>query len=331
MLRDSHSKNSPRDTYIVEQLPDSVHEFLLIRKLNQSLRQRLYKSLPEELIHAPRNPYVNNDRKPKRKAAIKANEKLKTQIFKINTPKKTFKHGWLEADQMEESLILIPNPELPYQEHDVSSSHTPTNSMTETTTLSAPSDSDSTSEDLAWDASPEQITLQDAFIKETPNPWASTPFVESSQHSVIPPAFPRNRMNATSYTPLSRSNAFRHSRRNDAFLATPLDQPPIPFPVSPARSYSSPYDSTRRSRIPLPVHPSQVILSEVTDISLLPQSNQDPETSQPRRSTRTSVRPQFYGVNSTAVHATRRRREAREMEETTTQACASKGRPDAST
>ena len=74
MLRDSHSKTSPRDTYIVDEIPTEEDEmFILIRKLKNQIRPRLYKALPEELIHCPANYSATdqnqNPAKTKRKAA----------------------------------------------------------------------------------------------------------------------------------------------------------------------------------------------------------------------------------------------------------------------
>ena len=52
MIRNQRSKNQARETFIVEILPSVDQKFILIRKLNNSLRPRLYKALPGELIPA---------------------------------------------------------------------------------------------------------------------------------------------------------------------------------------------------------------------------------------------------------------------------------------
>ena len=53
MLREYVLKNSPRETYSIDEIPQDEDQFILIRKLKQSIRPRLYKVLPDELIHIP--------------------------------------------------------------------------------------------------------------------------------------------------------------------------------------------------------------------------------------------------------------------------------------
>ena len=86
MLRDFKSKTKPRETFIIEKLADdNESEHLLIRKLNQSLRPKLYKILPDELI--PTETKVMHSPRPQRKSKHDANVKIKACVNVIN-PKK---------------------------------------------------------------------------------------------------------------------------------------------------------------------------------------------------------------------------------------------------
>ena len=119
---------------------------------------------------------------------------------------------------------------------------------------------------------------------------------------MIPPAFPRNRHNAFSQQPLTRSNAFCKPPSNQAFVLTP----PQPYPYQ------------RPSRIPLPTSPSAVYLSLVSDVSLLLPLVPDTDSHQNlnpnlRRSTRLSNRPNFLGID----HPERGGRERGEAKEET--------------
>ena len=59
MMRENKFKNSPRDTYIVKDLPSGLSDkYILIRKITKSLRPRLYQVLPDEIIHSPFSPTI---------------------------------------------------------------------------------------------------------------------------------------------------------------------------------------------------------------------------------------------------------------------------------
>ena len=100
LLREGSSKTKPRETYIIENLPQLPSKFILIRKLSQTLRPKLYKALPEELILMP--VVKANDEIPrKRQAALDAKKKIKNCLNSITMPTRTkIKHGWIEEDQL---------------------------------------------------------------------------------------------------------------------------------------------------------------------------------------------------------------------------------------
>ena len=140
---------------------------------------------------------------------------------------------------------------------------------------------------MAWDNSPDQYTLSTS--PHSPQAWSLQPFIPGPKPNV-PPAFPRNRLCAFSQPPVSRNHAFRTPQSNQAFVTTPT-----PPPFAPARS-----------RIPLPISPSQVDLQHVGDFSnVLPPL--------PRRSSRISYRPVFYGSSSS--RASLRSQEEEEKDE----------------
>ena len=97
LIREGSSKNKPRDTFIVDSIPAN-DKFILIRKLSNTLRPKLYRALPQELIlqSAPDIPPL---KMPKRKAAIEADAKIHNSLYEIKCSKTIFKHGWREEDQ----------------------------------------------------------------------------------------------------------------------------------------------------------------------------------------------------------------------------------------
>ena len=283
LLRDVHSKSSPRDTFIVEELPREDSKFLLIRKLKQQLRPRLYRALPDELIHSPATPVQSDSPNPgrkKRKAALIAREKIQSMMNIKSLPQKCkqtkFKPGWRESDQ-EDDLYL---PIIPYHNsEDEDYDPTSNSSSRRDSDASITSSASLTSEDeLDWDPTPEQITIQSATYDASPqNPSQ----VSTKKINVIPPPFTRNRIPAFTRPPLRRQPAFRSVHPNHAFVAIPQTlTDPVPPPTP-----------KKRSRIPLPTSPSKVVLNQVNDISFLPRlqggGNHTPDL---RRSARISSR-----------------------------------------
>ena len=181
LLRNSLSKNCPRDTYIIE---DKVQEtdctYYLIRKVQTRLNQRLYKVLPDEIVLAPsQKPYPKQDssnidlvtsdeentpnsgqqtksvvtrRRSTRKAAIQASEKISALNRVSKQPRNPFKYGWRSEDQLSEvdDFIILDDPS--YQDSD--SSVGATNSQTSNSDESHSNHSFSSEddlEDLQWD------------------------------------------------------------------------------------------------------------------------------------------------------------------------------------
>ena len=213
MLRDTHSKTSPREIFIVDELPADDSKFLLIRKLKDQIRSRLYRNLPEELFHSPvatDNTPPDNTHRPTRKASTVAREKIKTMVSSVKkgrSKSKTtpFKHGWNESDQ-EEMDEFIPIAYL----HEANPIESDANSTSNSSSLAMPRPSESSScfgtseeEDL-WDNSADQITLQastagnDHFPNHTSHPLQN-----------LPPPFSRNRIPAFTRPALRRQHAFR--------------------------------------------------------------------------------------------------------------------------
>ena len=148
-LRNAKDKLSPRDLFIVEkvvQTNDTHHYY--IRKLQTSLRPRLYKVLPDEIILSPQHlhpeaqkqiisgndssksksddatlnstqPSLSKEKpedkvqRPKRKAAIAAREKWNHPINSLQA-RKFNTHGWNTEDQDsdEDDFIITFNSEI---------------------------------------------------------------------------------------------------------------------------------------------------------------------------------------------------------------------------
>ena len=274
LLREGLTKTKPRETFIVDTLPSEEQDFILIRKLTQSLRPKLYKALPEELILSP-TPKTDERSLPRRHAAIKADSKIKHCVSRIYPAKKSiFKHGWNETDQiMETDDLMIPFHQ-PDPEHSTS--------LPDPQSRSPGSRSDasnSSMQDLTWDDAPCQYDLSETFDSDvnTPDPSpfpTSTSFPRTDCAPVLP--FIRTRLFGSSDQALSRTPAFRLHRSDQAFLTTPQPSSLLPLPMPP----------TKKSRIPTPRSPSRIALQDVADFSNvlhLP----DP----PRRSSRISRLP----------------------------------------
>ena len=300
LLRDYKSKNMPRELFIIEdQTEERGKTYFLIRKLNKSLRARLYRALPDELISAPGQDYktpetdeITGHSRPRRQAALKANERIRSCVNSLSLAKKP-KHGWNVDDQIlyEDHISHLSLGSAGSQDHKTtSSSITSEDSSTDSENahhvgVSSPLPHVDDGPELSWDESPEQYRLQevgsapiDESVPPLPQPLSSTPM--ELQMNVLPDTIhlprQRNRRQATSEFELSRSDAFRLSQPslNQGFLHCP---------------YTS---SNSLSRIPTPSTPSQVNLDQVCDVSLALQS-----VDNSIRSNRRSVsQPQNYRV-----------------------------------
>ena len=259
MLRESRSKTNPRETFIVEQLPTENQPYVLIRKLRNSLRSRLYKALQDELIHVNPAQAKSHANRQRRKAAIEADKKINQAVSLIQTRKPNFKHGWIESDQCFVEDLEPPtystyslareDPDSDLDSTDTSQSPSSETSSPASHLLNLNPPQDYTSEDeMTWDSSPEQYNLT-STVSNQPDAWSSAPFVPP--HVTLPPAFPRDRTYAFTQPPLTRRNAFRLPRLNHAFNSTPANTP---------RSLS-------KSRIPLPTSTRDVNLNQVSDVS----------------------------------------------------------------
>ena len=221
----------------------------------------------------------HTDVKTERKAAIKAKNNLKNMIYAVKPKRSPFRHGWEEIDQ-DFSLDIVPfssHGQDIQLEESTSNSTSPSTTPPSSPAVSVNSSTNLTSEDeeMAWDTSPEQYQLT---IQKSLNAWSSPPFVPQPSSAVIPPAFPRKRINAVSYQPLTRRNAFR---------APPADAPNNhPDPSSP---------HGRPTRIPVPVSPSQVDFTLVSDLSNVLPTLGMPQHA-PRRSSRIRTPPVYLSA-----------------------------------
>ena len=296
MLRDSHSKTSPRETFIVDEIPiDDDGKFILIRKLKNQIRPRLYKALPDELIHSPTSMQLQSRKQNKRKAAIAAQSKIKSMMLIKSKPQKQtlkFKHGWKECDQEDIQDMQIPHFLLDTDQENINpiphplilgSPNSPVRSTISSTT------EEDWEDDLAWDESPDQISLQSAVY---------TPTQEAEIDTVtLPPPFTRNRLPAVSRPPLTRQPAFRIHQKERRLLQQPQT------PTNTSLPQRTPIPPRKKSCIPRPASPSNVLTNQVNDISLLPNPE---DLSLPvvpvRRSTRLSRRQAlndpFHTTNS---------------------------------
>ena len=292
LIREGASKNKPRETFIVDTLPSTTSKFILIRKLSQTLRPKLYQVLPEEIIHAP-SVNMNPPDSSRRQAAITANSRLKNCFQVTSGIKKKFKYGWTEDDQIDMFELFTPLPSctscLPAplnttHEHDDQDPTTPNRSNSLSSTDSCTSAE--SKRDLSWDDTPSQYTLspdgsQRPFLPSDTHRFTSTPFPIVREEDI--PAFTRSRLFASSDSTVARTPAFRYPQSDQAFISSPQH-------LLPATNTAP----TRRSRIPTPCSPSRVKTTQVADVSqVLPQLNL------PRQSSRSSQRPDRYGSSST--------------------------------
>ena len=141
--------------------------------MNDQLRNRLYRALPEELVAAPATKANSNDAeyqmltksgRPLRQAARKAHGIELVQPDGVK--KKLLTHGWIPEDQNYEPeyIHIMTTPEDPVSP-DKCSSTNPTPSDT------TPEDShyeDNADQELDWDCSPQQIELVPPTHEEVP-------------------------------------------------------------------------------------------------------------------------------------------------------------------
>ena len=262
-LRNAMDKNTPRELFIIEEFVESEDTaYYLIRKLQNTLNSRLYKVLPDEIIPAP--VPATTDSRPKRHAAQEARKKIAATVNTVYQVKKKSKHGWLTEDQNSEDDAPYPQidyPELPSTPNSNTSSSTL--SPTPNTSHSEPQDSlpcSSDEDEYNWDSSPEQYRLQE-----------EPPIEQQHQKNPPLPINTRPRLPGTSETLVTRSNAFR--------------RPNLP-PPAPRKS--------RKSRIPQPTSPTQVVTTSVNDVSIAVSKINTmifSSNSRPRRST---PQPQNY-------------------------------------
>ena len=301
-LRNSKDKNHPRELYIVEDFQD---EYILVRKLNNKLRNRLYRARPQELIPAPtvEKPQCENiiqyeeqdlpdtqkeatlttkAGRPLRKAARKAHG-----LLNITTPekKKIHTHGWCEEDQNCEDIFYVPiHDDEPNVTSDVDSSTGDTSPAdTKFNTLTTDSD-----EDMTWDSSPIQYQLTESTVTYTPTTKASE----------LPQRLnPLSRRMATSEQELNRSDAFRYPQ-------DPRIPPPFP------RNAPSSKPVRRSSRIPKPSSPSSIDLSQVADFTgVLPVPSTPEAPAKPRRTRRLDYHALHYSGERREGEERRRPRE----------------------
>ena len=293
MLRGGLSKNTPRETYIIDSMPSNGNQLILVRKLSNSLRPKLYQARPDELIHHPSTD-PSFSKTPKRKAAVKANAKIKNCLHNVSLVKSKFKHGWIEDDQPLEfdDFTLVQTTQVASGSLDLSDHihPLPNPNQRSRSSSSGSNGSDNSSQDLAWDDTPSQYTLTPPPSVITTEPPispipSSTPFLNAEPVSI--PPFTRSRLFASTDPAISRTPAFRNCRSNQAFLISPQTDSPNVLPRAP----------TKKSRIPLPLSPSTVDSNQVQDLSVVL-----PALPPLRRSTRPSLRPDYYGTSAPYKH-----------------------------
>ena len=305
LLRDHKSKNSPRSLYIVNSLPSEETDwYILIRKLGQSLRLRVYKAKPEELIHSPTTPLTSKHKRREnqpREAAIHARAKMQSSISKVKHHRLKSKYGWKEEDQFDDLDFIRPIPDTDISPNSSYSCNmtTPSPMRTSTSENAESIQSDDSSDDLFWDTSPAQYLLQSS-PQETPEDPDTLPDLMSLQlqppedHPSTSTPNTRSRALATSAPTLRRTNAFRSPHPDHAFIGTP----------SPTQEENPIMMAPRKSRIPKPFSPSQVQMYAVNDLSHLPHvSNLNPPL---RRSSRIKSRT-FYRRETTTTNSYQQR------------------------
>ena len=281
-IRNSLDKNNPREVYVVEKINlnnDNIE--LLIRKFQSTLRPKLYRALPDELIHVPHKNHSNKqdqdinqsevqlddttpgdsgdpltealNTRPKRRAALKARTKWKSQINSIRKKRSTV-HGWNSDDQMsEDDWIISYNPTpTAREEFEVSSSQNTTSADDSNSSpvhhsfmqeeqvhsdYSLELEGNTSNCDMSWDLSPEQFYLEEQYLEEnlhhalqprelfsstavTENLCSVDLPIQETHETLDPPS--RHRLMATSEFTVSRSNAFRtRDNLDDALITSP--------------------------------------------------------------------------------------------------------------
>ena len=302
LLRDHKSKNSPRSLYIVDSLPSEETDwYILIRKLGQSLRSRVYKAKPEELIHSPNTPLtpkrtLRRENQP-REAAIKARVKMQSSISKVENHNLKSKYGWKEEDQFDDLDFIRPIPDTNISPNSSYSCNMTTPSPTRTSTPENTESiqSDDSYDDLFWDTSPAQYLLQ-SRPQETPEDPLMSLQLQPPEDNYPSTSTPhtRSRTLAISAPTLRRTNAFRSPHPDHAFIRTP----------SPTQEENPIVMAPRKSRIPKPFSPSQVQMHAVNDLSHLPHvSNLNTPL---RRSSRIKSRT-FYRRGTTTTNSYQQR------------------------
>ena len=253
LLRNTCNKNNPRETYIVEDTNITHRGYVLIRKLGNKLRNKLYNVHPDEIILAPisqKNTHSEQSDgniqlktrsgRPLRCAAM--NKSYDTKTLSRNQRTYTCKHGWIPEDQNYESDFYIISSEetadmIVEEDYATSEEPSPDTSITLQDTVSGESTEvqDLEESELSLDESPEQYLFSYHSAASDSHPSNLSQDQERSQDTHVQPY---TRRLAVSERPLVRSDAFRRQ-------------------LAPSR----------RSRIPLPTSPSQVNLREVSDIT----------------------------------------------------------------
>ena len=297
-LRSGKDKNTPRELYIIE---DKDEKHFLIRKMNNRLRDRLYRALPDELILAPdshdNNSAITPAGRPLRHAARKAHGLL--TLNQLPARKKIL-HGWISDDQESD----VEDTYVSYSSHSPCSSTNPSSCNSETS-----EDLNTASEDeLSWDLSPEQFEL-DHSQEDIEMQAALEPRQLFPEDNVIP--FPDNHPNPPSNTLRRFAVSDNQVMRSNAFRLPPdANRIPPPFP----RSVSCDNLTTAPippPRIPQPDSHSTVNLHAVNDVSkILPIQHTDdtepghcelPTPPRPRRGMKT--------INYKEYHRTGKKRE----------------------
>ena len=219
--------------------------------------------------------------RPRRKAAIRANEAIRNSVLTVTGNKPKWRHGWNQSDQHEEDTFPIWTTSPPSSDpNDIGSS------------------CDSTSDDdaLEWDISPQQYNLVGHVVNNSSmddSPQVSTPMhqLHSGPHPAIP--FSRTRRFATSGDIVQRSHAFKSTLHDNGFLKSPTNTQSLTPNVT--TTPKDPPVMTRPSRIPKPTSPSAVNLTSVVDVSLVaPKIALLPQPNSVRRSSRSTPRPSNY-------------------------------------
>ena len=330
ILRSHEHKNKPRDTFIIEGVPNQTEKYYLIRKLSHSLRQRQYRALPDELLPLPKYQYVSNQQ-----SAIDDDESLSilqareddtlgeptdstsenppipqdTQNYNfpnVTSTSRPRRKAAIKASEAIRNSVLTVTGSKPKRKHEWNQSDQQEEDTLPIWTTSPPSsDPDDISsscgttsddDDLEWDLSPQQYNLVGHVVNNSSmddSPQVSTPMHQL--HSGPPPAIPfsRTRKFASSGDVLQRSHAFKSTLHNNGFLKTPTNTQSLTPDVT--TTPTDPPVITRPSRIPKPSSPSAVNLTSVVDVSLVaPKVPLLPQPNSVRRSSRSTPRPGNY-------------------------------------